>query len=111
MSALGHKRTNFGISGQCLLYPPKTDILHHGVNVCFVPFPGQLYCNNIDIAFFVRHIAIVGPYCSRPAYPRHIAQALQLARSSGRDFWRYVQSPQAFRPQAALEPGPSTTAR
>jgi hypothetical protein len=31
-----------------------------------------------------RHIATVGPYCSRPAYPRHIAQALQLARSPGR---------------------------
>src|SRR4029077_5870452 len=38
----------------------------------------------LDIAAVTRHIALVGPHCSRPAYPRHIAQALQLARSPGR---------------------------
>jgi hypothetical protein len=37
----------------------------------------------IDIALVTRHIAAVGPHCSRPAYPRHIAQALQLTRAPG----------------------------
>jgi hypothetical protein len=39
---------------------------------------------DIDIAVVTRHIATVGPHCSRPAYPRHIAQALQLTRAPGR---------------------------
>ena len=38
----------------------------------------------IDFAFVARHITTVGPHCSRPAYPRHIAQALQLTRAPGR---------------------------
>src|SRR6516165_6706344 len=42
--------------------------------------------SGIDTALATRHIATVGPHCSRPAYPRHIAQALQLTRSPGRGF-------------------------
>jgi hypothetical protein len=38
---------------------------------------------SIDFAGAARQIARVGPHCSRPAYPRHIAQALQFARASG----------------------------
>jgi hypothetical protein len=38
---------------------------------------------DIDIGIPTGHIANVGPHCSRPAYPRHIAQALQFARAPG----------------------------
>jgi hypothetical protein len=38
---------------------------------------------SIDIAGAARQIASVGPRCSRPVYPRHIAQALQFARAPG----------------------------
>ena len=31
----------------------------------------------LDIGVVTHHVGRVGPHCSRPAYPRHIAQALQ----------------------------------
>src|ERR1700745_1352748 len=43
--------------------------------------------SSIDIAGAPRQIASVGPHCSRPAYPRHIAQALQFARAPGGGLW------------------------
>ena len=64
----------------------------------------------LDIGVVTHHVGRVGPHCSRPAYPRHIAQALQ-PRYRAEDFWRYVLSPQAFRLVAELEPGLSTAAR
>jgi hypothetical protein len=68
--------------------------------------------NRIDIPLATRHIPIVGPHCSRPAYPRHIAQALQLTRSSGRGLLAIcLISHKAFRLLAALEPGLSAAAR
>jgi hypothetical protein len=59
---------------------------------------------SIDIVAVARQIASVGPDCSRPAYPRHIAQELQTRSRVGLRIWRYAESPQAFRPIAAPEP-------
>jgi hypothetical protein len=54
---------------------------------------GNRFNGGIDRIAVARHIAVVGPYCSRPAYPRHIAQALQLARAPGGGLFGDMSNP------------------
>jgi len=55
------------------------------------------------------HIARVGPHCSRPADPRHIAQALHLARWRAEGFWRMSNPHKSLVRKAAI--GHAITAR
>jgi hypothetical protein len=56
----------------------------------------QSFIRALDLHSISRHIVFVGPHCSRPAYPRHFAQVLRFARSSGWRLWEMPDLPRVF---------------
>jgi len=50
----------------------------------------------LDFALCHHQMALVGPNCSRPAHPRHVAQALLFARSLGQGLLAKCLIPSVF---------------